>query len=172
MTTLIEEIQGRTKVALEAWQAAFYDSPSLTVWQTIKRLAGPKWKRMKPELLASVEKGYNKQPLVEILLEEQEWDSAIKVADEKGQDYRLVALVADGVIDRRPEWVIDASIKQAEGLIEPAKSKYYPAAVEWLRRAKVAYTQTGQTGDWQMYLTRLKEQYKRRPSLISQLKRL
>src|SRR5262245_5752143 len=75
----VEEAQGRTTQALEAWQAAFHDSPSLATWKTIKRLAGSRCKKLKPELMASLERGYNHQALAEVLLEEQEWDAVIKV---------------------------------------------------------------------------------------------
>jgi uncharacterized Zn finger protein len=165
----VEEAQGRTTQALEAWQAAFHDSPSLTTWKTIKRLAGSRWKKLKPELMASLEKGYNHQALAEVLLEEQEWDAAIKVADHRTHDYRLVATVADALIAHRPEWVIRASVKQADGLIAKTQSKYYSHAAEWLRRAKAAYAQLGREGDWQKYLSKLKEQYKRRPALMAKL---
>jgi uncharacterized Zn finger protein len=168
----IEEAQGRAAQALEAWQAAFHSSPSLAVWQTVKRLAGARWKRLKPELMASLEKGYNHQALAEVLIEEQEWDAAVKVADERTHDYRLVATVADALIAHRPEWVIRASVKQSDALIVKTQSKYYPHAAEWLRRAKAAYAQMGQTGEWQKYLSKLKEQYSRRPALMAQLKGL
>ena len=168
----IEEAQGRTTQALEAWLAAFSENPSLATYQTIKRLAGPRWSKLKPEVIATLEKSYTKQPLAEVLLFEQEWDAAIKVADKNTGDYRLVEVVADALIKHRPEWVIRASIKQAESLIEQTKSKYYPAAAEWLRKAKSAYAQLGQTDKWQKYLRELKEQYKRRPALQAQLARL
>ncbi|MCI0391344.1 MAG: SWIM zinc finger family protein [Acidobacteria bacterium] len=165
----IEEAQGRTAQALEAWQAAFHDSPSLSTWKTIKRLAGSRWKRLKPELVASLEKGYNHQALAEVLIDEQEWDAAINVADKRTHDYRLVATVADALIEHRPEWVIRASVKQADGLIAKTQSKYYTHAANWLRRAKAAYSQLGRTPDWQKYLSKLKEQYKRRPALMAKL---
>jgi uncharacterized Zn finger protein len=169
----IEETLGRATQALEAWQAAFHNSPSLTTWRTIKRLAGSRWEKLKPDLMASMEKYYDDQPKAEILLEEQEWDVALKIADKnQGHHSRATATVADGVIAHRPEWVIRTSVKQAEELIAPAKSKYYPAAAEWLRRAKAAYTQSGRTGEWQKYLSSLKEQYKRRPALMAELERL
>ncbi len=168
----MEEAQGRAAQALEAWQAAFHSLPSLAEWKTIKRLAGTRWKRMKPELMASLEKGYNHQALAEVLIEEQEWDAAIKVADERTHDYRLVAIVADALVAHRPEWVIRASVKQSEVLIVKTQSKYYPYAAEWLRRVKAAYAQMGQTGEWQKYLSKLKEQYRRRPALMAQLERL
>jgi len=165
----IEEAQGRTAQALEAWEAAFHDLPSLATWKTLKRLAGSRWKRMKPELMASLEKGYNHQALAEVLIEEQEWDAAIKVADKQTHDYRLVAAVADALIAPRPDWVIRASVKQADELIAKTQSKYYSHAANWLRRAKAAYAQLGRTGDWQKYLSKLKEQYKRRPALMAKL---
>jgi uncharacterized Zn finger protein len=168
----VEEAQGRNNQALEAWLAAFRESPSLPAWLTVKRLAGPRWKRIKPEATASLEKFYDKQPLAEVLLSEQEWDAAIRVADMHAQDQRVVTTVADALIEHRPEWVIRASVKQAESLIAPTKSNLYPAAAEWLRRAKAAYARTGRTGEWQTYLLRLKEQYRRRPALMAQLTRL
>lgn len=167
-----EETQGRTKQALEAWLAAFRETPSLAVWQTLKRLAGSRWNKMKPEVMAALEKSYDKQPLAEVLLDEQQWDAAIKVADKHAQDYRVVATVADALIAHRPEWVIKASIKQAEILIAPTKSNLYPHAADWLRRAKAAYAKAGRTPEWQKYLLQLKEQYRRRPALMAQLKNL
>jgi uncharacterized Zn finger protein len=56
---------------------------------------------------------------------------------------RALATVADGVAAHRPEWVMQMSIKQAEELIAPAKSKYYRAAAEWPRRVQAAYIQCG-----------------------------
>ncbi len=155
----IEEAQDRAAQALEAWAAAFHSYPSLATWQTIKRLAGAQWKKLKPEMMASLEKGYNHQALAEVLIEEREWDTAIKLADKQTYDYRLIATVADALIAHRPEWVIRASVKQADGLIAKTQSKYYSHAADWLRRAKAAYTQLGQTGGWQKYLSKLKEKY-------------
>ncbi len=168
----IEEAQGRPAQALTAWQAAFYDAPSLEIYQTIKRLAGTKWGKLKPALMASMEKGWNHKPLAEILLFEQDWDAAIKVADEKGAYYDIVRIVAEGLIPHRPEWVIQACIKQSDSLIVQTKSKYYGAAAEWLKKVKAAYAQLGRTAEWQTYLAQLKEQYRRRPALQDHLKRL
>lgn len=88
--------------------------------------------------MTPLEKFHDKRPLAEVLIEEQEWDAAIRVADRHAQEHGIAATVADALITRRPEWVIRASIKQAESLIAPTKSSLYPAAVGWLRRAKAA----------------------------------
>ncbi len=68
--------------------------------------------------------------------------------------------------------VIKASIKQAESLIAPTKSNLYPHAADWLRRAKAAHAQLGHTDKWQKYLLQLKEQYRLRPALMTQLTKL
>jgi uncharacterized Zn finger protein len=165
----LEEAQGRKKQALEAWLAAFREAPSLALWQTIKQLAGSRWSRLRPQAISSLEKFYDKQPLAEVLLEEREWEAAMRVADKHAQDERVAATVADALIEHRPEWVIRTSIKHAESLIAPTKSNLYPAAAGWLRRAKAAYERLGRDGEWQKYLLRLKEQYRRRPALMTQL---
>jgi hypothetical protein len=168
----LEETQGRTKQALEAWLAAFSDNPSLARYETVKRLAGSRWKKLQPEIMGTLEKVSYKQPLAEILLSEEEWDAAIKVADQNAADYRIVGTVADALVKRRPEWVIRASVKQAESLIAETNSKLYPAAADWLRKAKAAYSQLDQAEKWRHYLQGLKEKYRRRPALQAQLARL
>jgi uncharacterized Zn finger protein len=168
----IEEAQGCGPQALEAWLAAFAEKPSLSTYQTIKRLAGAHWSKLKAEVMATLEKFYDKQPLAEVLLCEQEWDAAIRVAEQKGAYHTVVETVAEALVPHRPEWVIRASIKQAEDLIVQTKSNLYPAAADWLRKAKAAYAQLGQRGEWQKYLQLLKEQYRRRPALQTQLARL
>ena len=168
----VEEAQGRVPQALEAWRATFSERPSLATYQTIKRLAGTRWGRLKSEVMATLEKSYDKQPLAEVLLFEKEWDAAIKAAEQKGAYHTVVETVAEALVQHRPEWVIRASIKQAEELIVQTKSNLYPAAADWLKRAKAAYAKLGRTSEWQKYLRELKEQYKRRPALQAQLARL
>src|SRR5205823_2248254 len=124
----VEEAQGHGPQALEAWLAAFAEKPSLSTYQTIKRLAGSRWGRLKAELMTTLQKFYDKQPLAEVLLCEQEWDAAIKVAEQKGAYHTVVETVAEALVPHRPEWVMRASIKQAEDLIVQTKSNLYPAA--------------------------------------------
>jgi uncharacterized Zn finger protein len=172
----IEEAQGRTEQALDTWLIAFDESPSLSIWQTVKKMAGPKWNRLQPEMMDSLKNHYSKEPLVDILLFEQRLDEAIEVANKEfhpsSYDSSLVGKVVDAVIEYKPEWAIKISIKQAEALIEPTKSKLYPYAANWLRRAKAAYIKSGKTKEWQDYLDKLKIEYKRRPSLMGELNKL
>ena len=170
----IEEAQGRTQQALQAWQAAFPEDPTLEHYKILKRLAGAGWAKLRPSLMKALRKSYDRTVLAEVLLFEEEWDEAVKVA-EKRDVYGgrgALAVVADGVIAQRPEWVIRACTKQAESLIALVQSNLYDEVAEWLKRVKKAYAQVGQVHVWQAYLQRLKDDYKRRPSLQARLKNL
>jgi uncharacterized Zn finger protein len=168
----VEEAQGRTPQALAAWRAAFPENPSLETYKTLKRLSGAGWKNLRPELMAKLKGPYHKQVLAEVLLFEDEWDKAIKVAEGREVWYPVVETVADAVLPYRPEWVARISLKNAERLMAEPKSKNYPFAAEWLKRAKKAYALLGQTDEWRAYLRKVTEKYQRRPALQAQLKQL
>ena len=168
----VEEAQGRTKKALEAWLAALPENPSLEMYKTIKRLSASGWNKLRPEVMTKLRKSQDTQTLAEVLLFEEEWDEAIKVAEGRNAWYRVAETVADAVLKHRPEWVVKVSLKNAERLMVEVKSKNYPIAAEWLKRAKKAYVQLGQTGEWKAYLQKTKEKYSRRPALQAQLARL
>lgn len=168
----VEEAQGRTKQALSAWLAVFGEHPSLETYKAIRRLAGSGWGSMRPEVMEKLRKSYDKQVLAEVFLLEEEWDEAIKVAEGRDVYYPVVEMVADGVVHHRPEWVAQISLRHAERLMSEPKSKNYPIAAAWLKRAKQAYKLLGKTDEWKKYLGEMKEKYKRRPALQSQLARL
>ena len=169
----VEEAQGRTKQALAAWLEAIPEHPSLESYKTVKRLAASGWKKLRPEVMTKLRKSQDTQTLAEVLLFEEEWDEAIKVAEGRsGWGYRLVETVADAVLKHRPEWVLKVSLKNAERLMVEAQSKNYPIAAKWLTRAKKTYVLLGQADEWKAYLKKTKEKYSRRPALQAQLARL
>ena len=168
----VEESQGWTKQALAAWLAAFPEHPTLEAYKTIKRLAELGWRRLRPEVMAKLRRSYDKQVLAEVLLLEEEWDEAIKVAEGREMWYPVIEMVADGVLPHRPEWVVQVSLKHAERLMAEVKSKNYPIAAAWLKRAKRAYKLLAKTEEWRRYLEETKEKYKRRPALQNQLAKL
>ena len=103
--------------------------------------------------------------LVDIHLEEHEWDAAIAIAEKQTWAYNLVEKVADAVIPHRPDWVIRIALKQADALIIKTQSNLYPAAAKWLGRARKAYLHKGQAAEWQAYIADLRATYARRPAL-------
>jgi len=68
--------------------------------------------------------------------------------------------------------VVKISLKHAERLMAEPKSKNYPIAADWLKRAKKAYTVLGQADEWKAYLQKTREKYSRRLALQAQLQRL
>lgn len=169
----IEEVQGRVEKAIQAYQAAFTSLPSLEIYKTLKKLSNNDWGTLKLAIMHILEDDQHANELVDVYLFEEEWDAAIAVADRVGDwHYNLVEKVADGVIAFRPEWVIQASQKQAQGLIDKTQSKYYAIATHWLAKMKQAYLSTGGKAEWLAYLEGLKSTYSRRPALQAELKKL
>lgn len=168
----LEEAQGRRTQALDAWLAAFSEQPSLETYKRLKQLGADSWGKLESRVMSLLDKSWDKTALAQVLLYEEQWDEAIKVAQKPDVGYKVVAIVADAVIAHRPEWVIRASKKEALELIGRTQSKYYVHAVEWLERVKKAYGHLGQKAEWRAYLDGLKLEYKRRPALQEQLKRL
>jgi len=168
----LEESQGRKDKALSAYRIAYDESPKIDVYRHIKRLAGPTWQNIQPALIRKADGGYSKDVLVDIYLEEGDWDAAIEVAERDSWSFNLLEKVADVVIPYRPDWVIRVSFKQSDELIEKTQSKLYPIAARWLERAKKAYHQKNQDAEWQAYIDNLRATYARRPALQREIKEL
>jgi len=169
----LEETQGQIDKAIQAYQAAFTSLPSLELYGILKKLSGANWGNLRSVLMQVLQASPHTDVLVDVYLSEEEWDKAISVADKAGEwNYSLIEKVADAVFPFRPDWVIQASRKQAEGLIAKTQSKYYAIAAHWLAKMKQAYLASGRKAEWLSYLDGLKSTYSRRPALQAQLRKL
>ena len=169
----IEETHGQIEQAIQAYQAAFTSLPSLELYSTLKKLSGENWGYLRPALMQTLQDSHRADVLADVHLFEEEWDRAIGVAGKDGEwNYSLIEKVADVVLPFRPDWVIQASQKQAEGLIAKTQSKYYATAARWLSKMKQAYLSSGRKADWLAYLDGLKSTYSRRPALQAELRKL
>jgi uncharacterized Zn finger protein len=169
----IEETQGQIEQAIQAYQSAFTSLPSLGLYNTLKKLSGANWMNSRPVLMQVLEASHHPNVLVDIYLSEEEWDQAIGIAGKNGEwNFSLIEKVADAVLPFRPDWVIQASRKQAEGLIAKTQSKYYSIAAGWLAKMKQAYLSSGRKAEWLAYLDGLKSTYSRRPALQAELRKL
>jgi len=145
------------------------ERPDLNAYLAAQALAGPAWERIRPEFLARMKEArYSDHGAVEILLHEELFDEAIEAVNDTW-DYHLIARVADSAIESRPQWVIDASRKQAESIMNQAKADAYGPAIRWLERARAAYRLADREQEWRRYLAELIVQharkYKLRPML-------
>jgi uncharacterized Zn finger protein len=160
----LEESLGKKELAVVAYKTAFDVHPTIENYRHIKQLCGANWNNLREELMLKVPETQMPEIMVEIHLEEHNWDAAITLAEKHNFYYDLIAKVADAVIQYRPDWVIRVSIKQSDALIVKTQSNLYPTAAQWLRRAKQAYLHKGQIAEWQAYITNLRATYARRPA--------
>jgi len=161
----LEESQGRNEMALLAYRATYDAQPEIELYRHIKRLSGENWGAIRPALLKKAREMHYSDILVDIHLEENEWDEAIKIAQRDIFSFHLLEKVADALIPHRPDWVTCVAIKQAENLITQTQSKLYPVAARWLERAKKAYQYKGQAAEWKAYIDNLRVIYAKRPAL-------
>ncbi len=168
----LEESQGRKEMALLAYRSAFEVHPAIELYRNLKRLSGMNWENLRPSLLKKASEIYHSDVLVDIHLEESEWDAAIKIVEKETFSFHLLEKVADAMIPQRPDWVIHVSIKQADGLIVQTQSKLYPVAARWLERAKKAYQYKGQAAEWKVYIDNLRAVYAKRPALQKAIEKL
>ena len=169
----VEEAQGNVEQAKQAYLISFTDQPVLELYSKLKKLAGTDWLKLQPCLIQMVKDSHRVDVLIDIYLFEEEWDQAIEAADEiSNYNYPLIEKVADILLPHRPEWVIEACRKQAEGLIAKTQSKYYVIAAHWLGKMKQAYLYLNRKADWVDYLEGLKKTYSRRPALQAELSKL
>ncbi len=169
----IEEAQGQIDKAIQAYQAAFTSLPSLELYGILKKLSGTNWGNLRSVLMQVLQASPHMDVLADVYLSEEEWDKAISITDKAGEwNYSLIEKVADAVFLFRPDWVIQASRKQAEGLIAKTQSKYYAIAARWLAKMKQAYLSSGRKAEWLSYLDELQSTYSRRPALQAELRKL
>ncbi|MEW5873219.1 MAG: hypothetical protein AB1894_28425 [Chloroflexota bacterium] len=161
----LEESLEKKEMALLAHRIAYDTHPSIEIYRRLKRLSGVNWENLRPELVKKVNPANMPDVLADIHLEEHEWDAAIALAEKQTWPFTLLEKVADAVTPHRPDWVIRVALKQADALIVQTQSKLYPAAAEWLGRARKAYFHKGQATEWQAYIANLRITYARRPAL-------
>lgn len=169
----IQENLGQFQQAIQSYRTAFNRLPSLKLYSKIQTLAGENWEPVKSELMQVFQNSHYTNVLVDIYISEEAWDQAIVLADQDSEwNYSLIEKVTDAVLSFRPDWVIQASQKQAEGLIAKTQSKYYDIAAGWLVKMRQAYFSSGRKEEWQSYLDDLKSTYSRRPALQAVLRKL
>lgn len=157
--------------ALALAEQAFRGLPSLNAYFRVQELAGERWESVKPGLLKHLRQGRAADAQVDIFLHEQLIDDAIKAVS-NSYDYGLLARVMAVATPLRPEWVIQAATAQAERIIEAGKADRYEAAVDWLRRARDAYSAAGREADWRTYVTELRASHGRKYKLMGLMQQL
>jgi uncharacterized Zn finger protein len=161
------------ELALLAAEHAFRAEVTLENYLRIAELAAEQWTQRRPELLAEAQQADHRftRGWVAILLHEKLLDEAIAMLTSyPGQD--LIATVADTVFTERPEWVLQASCRQAELLMGSGHAHNYQPAIDWLKRARTAYRFLQREAEWDSYLETLLHAHRRKSRLLPLLEAL
>jgi len=164
---------GKTELALSAAEHAFRAEISLDSYQHISRLAGDQWPQRRAALLeyARTTKAPPAEGRVAVFLSEGLADDAI-AALEPYAGHELIAKVADAVLHECPAWVIQASLKQAEDIMDNGKAQLYHAAANWLAKARAAYRVLKREAEWRAYVGNLLRVHARKYKLVPLLQAL
>ena len=112
--------------------------------------------------------------LVDVLLGDGEVEAAWALAAEDGDDLgndRLVRLAeAYEVVD--PAASVDVYVRIVEGILETTDRRSYRSAVKQLKNARRAAEAAGLAAEHHAYLVDLREDHRRRPTLVAMLDKL
>ncbi|MHC5767863.1 MAG: SWIM zinc finger family protein [Nostoc sp.] len=161
---------GNSEAALLAIKAAFEIKPSFVDYQKMAELAGENWGSVKTDLLRIVRTciGWGTESAkVDIFLHEGLIDDAIAIASELSSDRsELIHRVMDAAMSHNPGWVIVNARRRAEKIMDAGKAEYYYYAVEWLKKARNAYLESGKKADWLSYRENLMQTHARKRKLM------
>lgn len=136
------------EVALQARLTAFQLHPSLPDYLKVQELAGDRWASLRQELLTTLRQGTSSldaRAKAAIFLEEGLIDDAIATVDQlSSYQSDVIHPVMDAAVAHRPEWVIENAHRRAESIMNEGKAQYYYHAINWLRKVRAAYLQSGQ----------------------------
>lgn len=164
--------EGAEEVALEALKVGFQIEPTIRRFEALGELAGDAASAIQQELLDELESASDLDPFarVELLLHAGRVEAAIEVV--RGKDhYALIEPVAEAAMDVDPRWVVQASLAQAESIIENGWSKQYHHAVDWLDKARRGWVALGDEAAWRAYLEDLRDQHWRKYKLMGLLEK-
>ncbi|MEH1853062.1 MAG: SWIM zinc finger family protein [Nostoc sp.] len=165
---------GNSETALLAIKVAFQVKPSLVDYQKMAELAGENWESFKTDLLKIVRtySGWGTESAkLDIFLHEGLIDDAIAIASELSSDHsELIHRVMDAAIPHNPSWVIANARLRAEKIMDAGKAEYYYYAVEWLKKARNAYLESGKKADWLSYRENLMQTHARKRKLMGMFK--
>lgn len=134
------------------------------------------WTEIQPQLLKHAE--YSRETLAAIYLYEQEWDAAIRLANETqttpyGYEPDVRAQVARGVQQHRPEAALHLFSAIVQELINRQKRDAYAAAAGYAIAIRDIYrTILHNEAGWQDYITTLLARYSRHRALQDEFRKV
>lgn len=169
----VEEVaceQGKREIAVNALRVGFLAEPTIRRLEALGELAVDDAEELREDLLDQLERASDVDPFarVDLLLHAGRVQAAVEAVRGEGH-HALIEPVAEAAIDVDPAWVIEASLDQAEPIIEKGRSKQYEHAVHWLDRARRAWITLGEDEAWEAYLAGIREEHNLKRKLMGLL---
>jgi uncharacterized Zn finger protein len=172
-TSNLAQALGDTETALAAKVKAFQAKPSFLDYRQAEVLAGEAWTALKADLLdylGSYRGWGTEEAKVEICLHENLIEEAIAVvSDLSSYQSSLIGRVMDAAIPDHADWAIANAKRRAEAIMDAKKAEHYIHAIEWLRKVRAAYCQTGRKAEWSTYRAKLMQTHARKYKLRAML---
>jgi catechol 2,3-dioxygenase-like lactoylglutathione lyase family enzyme len=182
------QTRGDDSAELEIVVRLFQMQPHLKRYQELRALAQrlQRWDTLRPEMLAWLESAGNTVLLIEISLDEDAIDDALRrlqgmaKQDRHGYIYQgsgfygrgsIALTVAKEAEETRPRAAIELYRQYAERLIAQRDRKNYREACEYLAKMRVLYEKVGEMDGWTRYITTLREQNRALRALKEELER-
>ena len=165
---------GEYEATLSSSLTEFELSASLPRYEALQTLVGDDWSRVRRELLEGLRRAdYAKRhAAADIFLKENLPDDAVGVASRFSGDDALLRRVMDAVMGTRAPWIIEAACKEAEPVMDGARSNHYGEAAAWLGYVKRAYHALEQGAAWDAYIAAVRGKHKRKYRLMAELEGL
>ncbi|QBI18481.1 hypothetical protein ER308_02130 [Egibacter rhizosphaerae] len=188
---------GRLDAALELERAQFAGRPSATRYQRLRAVAEPlgRWEaereeayRIAHELATQAHEDRSQRPpsplrgrtgwadapgslLVELHLADGDVEAAWTTAREHGATDAQWRRLADLRAAHAPDDAIDVYARELEAALRPADQRAYTHVAELLGALAPLHQRAGRADEFAALVTRIREEYKRRPNLIKTLDR-
>lgn len=173
-TSDLAEAVGNPEISLLALKEAFQVKPCFVDYQKMAELAGESWENVKTDLLRIIQSCKTwgiESAKVDVFLYEGLIEDAIATVSELSSYHSaLIHRVMEAAISHKPDWVITNARRRAEKIMDEGKAEYYSEAVEWLKKVRAAYIQSGRQADWSKYREKLIEIHARKRKLMGMFK--
>lgn len=170
---LAEEL-GNRETALLARKTTFQIKPSFFDYQKIAELVGEDWANVKTDLLRILHTAGSwgtETAKVDIYLYEGLIEDAIALVSQLSSYHtELIHRVMNAAITHSPDWVITNATHRAESIMDAGKAEHYSDAIEWLKKARTAYLDSGRQADWSSYRAKLIQIHTRKRKLMGMFK--
>lgn len=151
----------------------FNEYPSLSKYKDIKKICGKskKWKKIRSQLLEKADNNTR----IEIHLFENELENAYDELMKDPSSHRdtFKDKVAKALLDKYPEKSLKVYLSLVKEFIEMKEREGYRIAAMYARNVKhILIEKLDDRTRWNKYISRIREQNRRRPALIDEFRRL